>query len=72
METTIENKESTRWYWQPVVEIVIVIVSILGTTLPLYLHTDSKIQAIHQEIKEQNARTDRLYEMFIDLVKERK
>lgn len=36
--------------WQPIVELSIVLFTILGSTIPLYLHTDSKIDAIHQSI----------------------
>lgn len=31
--------------WQPIVEMIIVLVTILGSTIPLYLHTDSKMEA---------------------------
>jgi hypothetical protein len=31
--------------WQPLVEMAIVLVTILGSTIPLYLHTDSKMEA---------------------------
>jgi len=31
--------------WQPLVEMAIVLVTILGSTIPLYLHTDSKMGA---------------------------
>lgn len=39
------------------------------TMITLYLHTDNKIEKLSAE---QTARTDRLYEMFIDLLKDRK
>jgi len=34
--------------WQPIIELSIVLFTILGSTIPLYLHTDSKIAALHQ------------------------
>ncbi|HET9433042.1 MAG TPA: hypothetical protein VFO37_04760 [Chitinophagaceae bacterium] len=68
--------ETQKIQWQPLVEMAIVLVTILGSTIPLYMHTDNKMAGIQKEIREevqaQNARTDKLYEMFIDLLKERK
>ncbi len=83
----MQNIEKTRFNWQTIIELVIVMGTIVGTTVPLYLHTDNKMQEsikeIRQERAEQNikndqqaaqqaARTDRLYEMFIDLLKEKR
>lgn len=34
-------------------------------------HIESKIQMLDSKIDQQSARTDRLYEMFIDLLKEK-
>lgn len=42
--------EKDRIQWQPIIELSIVLFTILGSTIPLYLHTDSKIDAIHQTI----------------------
>jgi hypothetical protein len=36
--------------WQPIIELSIVLFTILGSTIPLYIHTDSKIDAIHQSV----------------------
>lgn len=36
--------------WQPIIELSIVLFTILGSTIPLYLHTDSKIDAIHHTV----------------------
>lgn len=38
------------------------------------IHTENqrRIEKLDQEIKAQAARTDRLYEMFVDLLKERR
>lgn len=41
--------------WQPIIELSIVLFTILGSTIPLYIHTDSKLdsfQARNQEILE--------------------
>lgn len=35
-------------------------------------HVERKIDEIKMDLKQQGARTDRLYEMFIDLLKEKK
>lgn len=48
--------------------------SIMATVIAsaYYIHREivSDIKSVREEIKQQNARTDRLYEMFIDLLKE--
>lgn len=36
--------------WQPIIELSIVLFTILGSTIPLYLHTDAKIDAMHQTV----------------------
>jgi hypothetical protein len=43
--------------------------SIIGTVIgsAYYIHRD-----IHEDMRIQSAKTDRLYDMFIDLLKERK
>ena len=38
--------------WQPIVELIVVLMTILGSTIPLYLHTDSKIDAMRLEMRE--------------------
>lgn len=51
-------------------------ISILATVLAsaYYIHREIQmdIRGIRDEIKSQSARTDRLYEMFIDLLKDGK
>ena len=37
--------------WQPIIELSIVLFTILGSTIPLYLHTDGKIDSMHQTIQ---------------------
>ena len=49
------NKEN-QIQWQPMVEMVIVLITILGSTIPLYLQNANQIQAIHQEIKDFHGR----------------
>ena len=39
-----------------IISLVIVMVTILGSTIPLYIHTSSQIQAIHDEIKDFHGR----------------
>lgn len=55
---------------------LIQLVTILGSVLALmgtmlggvmYIHAD--VREIRQDMKQQNARIDKLYEMFIDLLK---
>ena len=47
--TNTESKTNRRSdiQWQPIIELAIVLITILGSTIPLYLHTDSKIDAMH-------------------------
>lgn len=44
-----ENK--SRIQWQPIIELSIVLFTILGTTIPLYLHTDSKFEEGRKEFR---------------------
>ena len=50
--------------------------SVMATVIAsgYYIHREIQqdIRAIREDIKSANARTDKLYEMFIDLLKERK
>lgn len=46
------NSEKTRVQWQPLVELIVVLLTILGSTIPLYLHTDNKLEAALQGIRE--------------------
>lgn len=39
-----------------IISLTIVMVTIIGSTIPLYLHTSSQIQAIHEEIKDFHGR----------------
>lgn len=59
------SKDSKKTHWELIISIVLVISTILGVTLPIVYQSKSEIAA-------QNARTDKLYEMFIELIKEQK
>lgn len=39
--------------WQPIVELIVVLMTILGSTIPLYIHTDNKLECALQAIKEE-------------------
>lgn len=39
------TQEKRQIQWQPLVELIVVLMTILGSTIPLYLHTDSKLEA---------------------------
>ena len=63
----MENGKNNNIQWQPLVELVVVLLTILGSTIPLYIHTDNKleiqinairqdIQAVHQEMKDFHGR----------------
>ncbi len=40
--------EKNNIQWTPIIELVILLVTTLGTTIPLYIHTDAKL-ASYQE-----------------------
>ena len=40
-----------RIQWQPMIEMLIVLVTVLGSTIPLYMHTDTKIDAMHEAME---------------------
>lgn len=46
------NEYKNRIQWQPLVELIVVLLTILGSTIPLYLHTDNKLEAALQGIRE--------------------
>lgn len=87
----MSNKNKSSWravenrvaQWQPLIELVIVLSTIVGSTVPLYIHTDYKfhetmramdvkfqdgMRESREEMREQATRSDRLYEMFIALL----
>ena len=52
-------------HWTQHLEFLVLLITMIGGIYVL----DSKIE---RQIEKQSARTDRLYEMFIELIKERK
>lgn len=50
------NYENRKVNLELIISLTIVMVTILGSTIPLYLHTSSQIQAIHDEIKDFHGR----------------
>ena len=49
-----------------------IIATVLGSAFYIHREVQIDIRSIRDEIKAQSMRTDRLYEMFIDLLKEGK
>lgn len=41
-----------RYNLENLISLIIVMATVIGTTVPLYLHTDSKIDAIQKEISD--------------------
>lgn len=73
------NSEKTRVQWQPLVELIVVLLTILGSTIPLYLHTDNKLEAALQGIREDMrdfhtklALQDQEFKMRLCAIEERK
>ncbi len=55
-----ETKQNAREIqWQPLIEMIIVLVTILGSTIPLYLQSSNQIQAIQQDMKDFHGRLER-------------
>lgn len=44
-------ENSNRIQWQPLVEMIVVLVTILGSTIPLYLHTQDLIRSVQEDNK---------------------
>lgn len=49
-----------------------IMATVIATAYYIHREIQQDIRAIRDDIKSANARTDRLYEMFIDLLKEKK
>lgn len=45
------DKENSKIQWQPIVELIVVLMTILGSTIPLYLHTDSKLDRSSEKME---------------------
>lgn len=50
------TKEIQKLNMENIISLVIVMVIILGSTIPMYLHISSQIDAIHQEMKDFHGR----------------
>ena len=50
------KNQGNKFNLELIISLVIVMVTILGSTIPLYIHTSSQIQAIHEEIKDFHGR----------------
>lgn len=46
------EREDRKIQWQPMIELIIVLATVVGTTVPLYIHTDSKMQEHRKETTE--------------------
>lgn len=38
--------EDKKIQWQQLIELIVVLMIILGSTIPLYMHTDNKLEAV--------------------------
>ena len=56
-EINMERENTIQW--QPVIELALILFTVLGSTIPLYLHTDGKIEAIRQDVKDFHGRLER-------------
>jgi hypothetical protein len=54
-----QNTQKYQIQWQTLIEMIIVLVTILGSTISLYIHTDSKMEAA---MEASNARMDKIAE----------
>lgn len=52
----MEENKSNKVNLEMIISLVIVMVTVLGSTIPLYLHTSSQIDAIHEEMKDFHGR----------------
>lgn len=52
MEKNIVENQRPNMNTELIVSLIMIIVTILGSTIPLHLHTSSQIDAIHQEMKD--------------------
>lgn len=39
------DNQREKFNWVPLVELIVVMMTILGSTIPLYIHTDNKLEA---------------------------
>lgn len=46
------DEEKKQIQWQPIIEMLIILVTVLGSTIPLYLHTDAKLDSFYVRTQE--------------------
>lgn len=74
------KKDWKEAHWELLVAVLLVIGTVLGVTIPLHIQSRNEMLEFRSEMNQmndrtqdqiaaQNVRTDRLYEMFIDLLK---
>lgn len=44
-------EKTNKFQWQPFVELIIVLATVVGTVVPLYIHTDSKLHTALTQMK---------------------
>jgi hypothetical protein len=54
IEKIQQIKQKYNFNWEAIVGLIILMSTILGSTVPLYLHSSTQIDAIHQEIRAVN------------------
>lgn len=52
----MEGKQQRTFNLELIISLVIVMVTVLGSTIPMHIHTSSQIDAIHQEMKDFHGR----------------
>ena len=76
MNSHVEKLQESKFQWQPIIELAILMFTTLGTTIPLYLHTDSKIEKRDEKWMEMKKESDQRFremdQKFYDLLKEKK
>ena len=59
-----QNKSAVAW--------IVEMATIIGVFLACFIFLHNQIDRLDIKLEKQNARTDKLYEMFIELIKENK
>jgi len=74
----MNEKNHPKVQWQPIVELIVVLLTILGSTIPLYMHTDNKLEnallGIRDEMKDFHTRLalqDQEFKMRLTVIEER-
>jgi hypothetical protein len=58
--------------WASHIEWITLMITVIGGVYVIDAKIDRQISEVRIEVTSQSARTDRLYEMFIDLVREKR